>query len=84
MLRTKSGLPNILWSESVLYSKPFSNAGLSNADSITRVKINANSYLPNLGKFDYTRSAKYAVVGYEKYHCCSKAKDGLALAYVVV
>jgi hypothetical protein len=30
-------------------SKPSSNAGLSNANSIIRVKINANNYLPNAG-----------------------------------
>jgi hypothetical protein len=32
---------------------------------IIRLKISANNYLPN-GKFDYTFSAKHAVVEYKK------------------
>jgi hypothetical protein len=37
------GLDVVLTPERVHYSKPFSNAGLSNADSIIRVKINAEN-----------------------------------------
>jgi hypothetical protein len=70
---------------SSVYRTPSSNAGLSNADSVIRVKINANNYLPNAKKFNYTLSASYAVVAYEKCHRCSKrTKDGLAFAYEFV
>jgi hypothetical protein len=29
-------------------------------------------------------NAKHPAVAYEKYHCCNKAKDGLAFAYAFV
>jgi hypothetical protein len=33
----------------------------------------ANNYLPNADITNYKRSAKYAVVAYEMYHCCLKS-----------
>jgi hypothetical protein len=49
--------------------KPSSNTGFSNAD--TR-ENKCEQLFAERGKLDYTRSAKHAVVAYEKYHCCLK------------
>jgi hypothetical protein len=44
------------------------NGDVSNADSIIRVKVNAEQLIAERGEFDYTGSVKHAVIPYEKYH----------------
>jgi hypothetical protein len=54
------------------YIKPSPNADLSNANWITRVKINANSYLLNAENV-LLRGLHNTIVAYEKYYCCLKS-----------
>jgi hypothetical protein len=54
------------------YSKPSSNAGLSNADSIIRETVKCEQLFAERGQFHHTRSARHDVAAYEKYHCCLK------------
>jgi hypothetical protein len=46
------------------YSKPLSNACLSNMDFLPHTKLNVNPYLLKHGKREYTHSDKYALVLY--------------------
>jgi hypothetical protein len=48
--------------------KPSSNEDLLNVDSIERVEIDANYYLPERGKLDYARNAEEGLVGGEEFN----------------
>jgi hypothetical protein len=43
-----------------------------NADSVIPMKINANNFAER-EHLDYVRSAKHAIIAYEKYHDCIRS-----------
>jgi hypothetical protein len=67
------------------YSKPFSNAGLSNAGPITRAKINSNNYLLNAkNSIICLRCLQTSRCSLRKIPLLLESTEGFAFAHIFV